>query len=140
MAQTNNPSAPEVVALALGEFKRLASEDVASDELASRAAHLIGAYGRSLETTAGLAARLAELAIHDIDLGEISRVVGRIEAVTPQDMRRYAAQHWPLEAARVIVAGDAKLFGSALAQQGAGGALALIPIAELDLEQPSLRR
>ena len=74
-AQTKNPSAPQVVDLMLGEFKRLGSTRVSDSELAARKATLIGGYGRSLETTAGLADQLGELAIYGIKLDEIGKYV-----------------------------------------------------------------
>ena len=139
MVQTNNPSAPEVVELALAEVARLSREPVADAELKARATNLIGAFGRSLETTSGLAGRLGELALFDIDLAEIGRVVERIEAVGPADVRRYAATYWNPAAVRVIVAGDAKLFAEALNKKYSGeGSQLVIAVDRLDLERPQL--
>jgi len=136
--QTNNPSATEVVDLVLAEFDRLASAGVETAELSARATNLIGSYARSLETTAGLAARVGELAIHDIDLAEIARVVERIEAVTPADVQGYARTHWQGVARRVIVAGDTGEFEASLRKSRADAML--IPIGELDLEQQQFRK
>jgi len=134
--QTNNPSAPEVVELVLAEFDRLAEQGVEGAELSARASNLIGAYARSLETTAGLAARVGELAIHDIDLAEIGQVTMRIEAVTPADVQRFAATHWRNTAMRVIVAGDTGQFIEVLRKSRPDAIV--IPIGDLDLEQAHL--
>lgn len=138
MVQTNNPSAPEVVDLVLAEFERLASAGVDVVELSARATNLIGSYARSLETTSGLAARVGELAIHDIELAEISRVVERIEAVTPADVQGFARRHWQNAVKRVIVAGNTSQFEGGLRKSRPDAML--IPIGELDLEQAQLRK
>jgi zinc protease len=115
-AQTKNPSAPQVVELVLGEFSRLGSTPVPADELAARKATLIGGYGRSLETTAGLAAQVGDLAVYGIDLGEVGRYVERVQAVTPVQIQAYAAQHLGADGTHVVVVGDAAQFGAALAK------------------------
>src|SRR5690606_3420661 len=74
-AQTKNPSAPEVVDLMLEQFAALAAEPVPAAELTARKSTLIGAFGRSLETTEGLADRVAELALYGIDLAELGRYI-----------------------------------------------------------------
>ena len=113
-AQTKNPSAAQVVDLVLGEFTRLGTTPLGADELAARKATLVGSYGRSLETTAGLASQVGELAVYGIDLAEIGRYIQRVQAVTPAQIQAYAKAH--LGDARVVVVGDAEQFGPALAQ------------------------
>lgn len=115
-AQTKNPSAPQVVDLMLGEFTRLGSTPIAADELTARKATLIGSYGRSLETTAGLAAQVGDLAVYGIDLAEIGRYIQRVQAVTPVQIQAYAKAHLDADDARVVVVGDAAQFGAALAK------------------------
>ena len=113
-AQTKNPSAPQVVELMLGEFARLGSTPVPADELTARKATLIGGYGRSLETTAGLAGQVGDLAVHDVDLGEVGRFVERVQAVTPAQIQAYATAHLDAGDMHVVVAGDAAQFADAL--------------------------
>ena len=85
-AQTKNPSAPQVVQLMLGQFDQLGSARVSDDELAARKATLIGGYGRSLETTAGLADQVADLAIYGLPLDGIGKYVSEVQAVTPRQI------------------------------------------------------
>jgi zinc protease len=113
-AQTKNPSAPQVVELMLGEFARLRSAPVAADELAARKATLVGGYGRSLETTAGLAAQVGDLAVHGVDPGEVGRFIERVQAVTPAQIQDYARAHLDAGGMHVVVAGDAAQFADAL--------------------------
>ena len=94
-AQTKNPSAPQVVDLMLGEFKRLGSTRVSDSELAARKATLIGGYGRSLETTAGLAEQVGELAVYGIKLDEIGKYVdpgAGGDAEADREVRRQASR------------------------------------------------
>jgi zinc protease len=113
-AQTKNPSAPEVVDLMLAQFAALAAEPVPGPELMARKATLVGAYGRSLETTEGLADRVAELALYGIDLAELGRYIDRVEAVTAADIQSFAKGHLGAEGTHVVVVGNAGEFQAAL--------------------------
>ncbi|HEX5305488.1 MAG TPA: pitrilysin family protein [Dyella sp.] len=113
-AQTKNPSATQVVALMQGEFDRLGSTPVGADELAARKATLVGEYGRSLETTAGLASQVGELAVYGVELADIGRYIDRVQAVTPAQIQRYAHAHLGQDGRHVVVVGDAGQFGAAL--------------------------
>lgn len=135
-AQTKNPSAPQVVDLMLGEFARLGSTPVAAAELAARKATLVGSYGRSLETTSGLAGQVADLAIYGVDLAEVGRYIQRVEAVTPAQIQAYAAQHLGADGTHVVVVGDASLFGAELAK--AHPQATTLDYEKIDLDSPTL--
>jgi len=135
--QTKNPSAAQVVELLLGEFKRLGTTRVAAPELAARKATMIGSYGRSLETTSGLAKQLAGLAVYDIKLDEISRYVQRVQAVTPRQIEQYARAHLAAKNSKVVVVGDVAQFGAAMRQ--AHPQAQVLPSSALDLDRPNLR-
>jgi zinc protease len=135
-AQTKNPSAAQVVDLMLGEFARLGHTPVPADELAARKATLIGSYGRSLETTAGLAGQLEELATYGVDLAEIGRYVERVRAVTPAQVQAYARAHIDPASSHVVAVGDAAQFGDALRK--AYPQAAQLQAAALDLDSPAL--
>jgi zinc protease len=113
-AQTRNPAAPQVVDLMLAQFQQLGDEKVPDAELAARKATLIGSYGRSLETTTGLATQLAELAAYDVNLDQISRFPDQVNAVTPRQLRKYAHKHLDADEATVVVVGDASQFAAAV--------------------------
>jgi zinc protease len=135
-AQTKNPSAAQVVDLMLGEFARLGSAPVANDELSARKATMIGSYGRSLETTAGLAAQVGDLAVYGIDLAEVGRYIQRVQAITPAQVQAYAKAHLA-DGARVVVVGDASQFGAALARSHP--TLQTLASDALDLDSASLQ-
>ncbi len=136
-AQTKNPSAPQVVELVLGEFKRLGSARVSADELAARKATLIGSYGNSLETTAGLAEQVGELAIHGVKLEQIGKYIEQVQAVTPKQIEKYAAKHLDADGSKVVVVGDAAQFGAAIHQ--AHPHAVLLESSALDLDSTSLQ-
>jgi len=136
-AQTKNPSAAPVVELMLGEFKRLGSTRVSADELAARKATLIGGYGRSLETTSGLAEQVGELAVYGVPLDEIGRYIAQVQAVTPKQIEKYADKHLDAGASTVVVVGDAAQFAADIRK--AHPQAALLESTALDLDSPTLQ-
>ncbi|KRE97650.1 multidrug transporter [Frateuria sp. Soil773] len=136
-AQTKNPSAAQVVELMQGEFARLGDTPVPEAELAARKATLIGGYGRSLETTAGLAAQVGALATYGVDLAEIGRYIERVQAVTPAQVQHYAAGHLDRAGTHVVVAGDAAQFAPAIRK--AHPQAQVLPMDALDLDRADLR-
>jgi zinc protease len=137
-AQTKNESAGEVLELIRSEMARLAQAPAQPEEIKARKSALVGGYGRQLATTDGLADILGDLALYDLPLDELGRYTGRIEAVTPAEVQAFAAKSFSPKEASVIVAGDAKTFQAPLAAKAPG--LEVIPISELDLDSPTLRK
>ncbi|WP_426690606.1 M16 family metallopeptidase [Rhodanobacter ginsengiterrae] len=136
-AQTKNPSAPQVVELMLGEFKRLGGTRVSAEELAARKATLIGGYGRSLETTAGLAEQVGELAVYGVPLDEIGKYIAQVQAVTPKQIEKYADKYLGADAGTVVVVGDASKFAADIRR--AHPQAVLLPSTALDLDSASLQ-
>ena len=136
-AQTKNPSAAQVVELMLWQFKLLGSTRVPTVELVARKATLIGSYGRSLETTAGLADQVAALAIYGVKLDEIGKYIARVQAVTPKQIEKYAREHLGGDAIHVVVVGDAAQFANAIRREHPKAVL--LQSAALDLDSPDLQ-
>ena len=136
--QTKNESADEVAALIVDELNRLGSTDIVETELGPRKAVLIGGFSESLETGRGIVSRIANLALHGIDLTEINRYIGSVQAVTPKAVRDFAAQNLAGASASVVVVGDAKQFLDPL--KARFGEVEVIPAAALDLNAESLRK
>ncbi len=137
-AQTKNASAPQVVDLLLGEFKRLGDTRVSDAELAARKATLIGGYGRGLETTAGLAAQVGDLAIYGVKLDEIGKYIAHVQAVTPRQIEKYADKHLNADDSKVVVVGDAGQFAEAVRK--AHPHAELLEASAIDLDSPTLKR
>ncbi|CAN5123691.1 hypothetical protein BH10PSE17_BH10PSE17_10540 [soil metagenome] len=135
-AQTKNESAYELVGVMRSELARMADEPTALEELEARKATLVGDVVRSLETTAGLASRVAGLIIGGVPIDEISNWSARVQAVTPADVQAFAKAHWPASTAQVIIAGDAGKFGTA----GAPASVKRIEADKLDFDGAALER
>ncbi len=135
-AQTKNPSAPEVVSVMLDEIARVGTAPADADELAARKLALIGGFSRSLETTEDLAGRIAALEANGVDLAELGRTIGNMEAVTANDVQAFAKAHWQPGGLRIVVAGDAPQFVDALRKTYPD--LVVVPQADLDLDAPGL--
>lgn len=66
----------------MSEFARLGAEPIAANELAARKAVIIGGFGRSVETTAGLAGQYSALAQFGLPLEKLQTYSADINAVT----------------------------------------------------------
>jgi zinc protease len=112
--QTKNESAAEVVRLVQEEIDRMMAEPVGAEELAARKATLIGGFSRSVETTAGLAVAIRSLVVANRPPAELKTRIEQLEAVTAEDIRRYAAAQLGPARRRIAVAGEANAFAAAL--------------------------
>jgi len=137
-AQTNHPTAAQVLDLLRGEIGRLADAPPGADELAARQATLAGSFARRLDTTAGLSALLVGQWAAGRPMADLAGHVPQLLAVTPTQVQAFARQHWQPGALRAVVVGDLAAAGDSLAAL-APQALRL-GMAELDLEQAGLRK
>lgn len=137
-AQTKNQSGAEVASLLVGELTRLSSEAVAETELVPRKAVVIGSFGRTLETTEGLVAQVASLALYGLSLDEINRYISSVQAVTPAQIQKFAAARLGVRDANIVIVGDAKDFIEPLRKQFPD--VEVIRRDELDLNSGTLRR
>lgn len=135
--QTKNPSATEVVALIVSEMKRLGSEPAPAAELDTRKAVLVGGFGRSTETTGGIAGLISGYVIDDVPLSELQTYAERIEGVDPAAVQAAAAKLLDPSAASIVVVGDSKAFIDDLRK--AYPTLELIPASALKLDSPTLK-
>ena len=134
--QTKNESAAEVVAVILGEIKALGAAPVPADYFAARQAVVRGDFGRGMETNAGVAGTLAELAAAGLPVSTITGRVASIEAISPEEARAWASTHLPAGTLNVVVAGRAADIKEALTSQFP--ALEVIPADRLSLDSSSL--
>jgi zinc protease len=135
--ETKHETAAEVAGIIVHEMNRLSTADVPESELTPRKAALIGEFGQSLETTAGIVQRISSLALHGLPLSDINRYVSGVQAVTAEQVRTFAGTNLPGENVNVVVVGDAKQFVEPLRKQF--GEVEVIPVADLDLASPTLR-
>ena len=138
-AQTKNASTGEVAGLLRGEVLKLAQEDVPAPELAARAAVLVGDFGRQLETTAGLAATVADQVLRRRELADLQQLPSELLAVDAARVHSFAAEYWKPDALRTVIVADLKAAdGEALKKQFPGAWV--IEASDLDLGSATLRR
>jgi zinc protease len=135
--QTKNESAVEVAGLIGAEISKMTSSSVPESELTPRKATLIGNFGRSVETTSGLVARISVLAQYGLSLDQINAYVHNVEAVSAADVQKFAAEHLAGDAS-IIIIGDMKKIGDVMKKAFPNAEI--IPLAELDLNSPTLRK
>jgi len=137
-AQTKNQSGAEVASLLVGELTRLSSEAVSATELTPRKAVLIGGFGRSLETTEGMIAQIASLALYGLDLVEINNYINNVQAVTPAGIQKFVGARLGVGDANIIIVGDAKDFVEPLRKQFPN--VEIVKRDELDLNSSTLHK
>ena len=91
-----------------------------------------------MATSTGLANILGNLALYGVPLDEMTRYTAKVEAVTPAQVQAFAARQFDPAKASVIVAGDAKAFADGLKAKRPD--LQVIPVSDLDLDSPTLRK
>ena len=136
--QTKTVSAAEVLELVMAEIKRLSDSSVSNDELTPRKSVLTGNFGRSLETTAGLAAALGELYAFEIPANELNTYATKVNGVTDSQIKDFARQN--LTGGKVVIVGDYSDFKDDLAKRFPNMRIDVIKADELDLSKDNLRK
>jgi zinc protease len=113
-AQTKNESAVEVLKLMQAELAQLANTPPSAEELRARKATLIGSYSRGLETSDGIAGEIASAIVNGEPVSAMTQTIGKINAVTAEQVSAFAKTYAKPELQRVVIAGDARQFGAAL--------------------------
>ena len=132
VVQTKNESAAQVVDLVHVELDRLIATLIEPEELNARKLMLIGELGRSIETTAGLAAVVHSMIVAHRPLADLGRDADSIARVSAQDIQSFARSHLEKRNRRAVVVGDSSIFFESLRQIEPN--LAALPIGTLDLD------
>lgn len=136
-AQTRNDAAVQVAGLIDAEFARLRDTLTSAEELDARRAGLIGAFGRSVETTAGMAGQLATLALYGLPPQGLNSLVADLGRITPEQVRAAARRHFDPAHLDLVVVGDARLFYDDLVRVHPNAER--IGVADLNLDREALR-
>lgn len=137
-AQTKNESGAQVADLLLGEIGRLSSAPPAEAELTPRKAVLIGTFSRNLETVNGLVGQVGSLALHGLSLDEINRYINNVQAISTEDVQKFAGTRLDAKTSNIIIVGNAKLFLPELQKKYPN--VEVIPMSDLDLNTALLRK
>jgi zinc protease len=135
-AQTRNDAAVQVYELMSAEIDRIGDQLVPETELTARKAVLIGGFGRSVETTAGLAGQISTLALYGLPPERLGTYVSDVTAVTPEQARAAAQRYFDPARADLVVVGDAQHFYDGLRRVRRNAER--IPASELNLDSPTL--
>jgi len=136
-AQTRNDAAVQVYELMRAEIDRIGDTLTPEAELTARKAVLIGSFGRSVETTSGLAGQISTLALYGLPPDQLGTYVADVSAVTPEQARAAAQRYFDPDRADVVVVGDAQYFYDGL--RAARPNAERISIEDFNLDSESLR-
>jgi predicted Zn-dependent peptidase len=104
----------------LKELARMRDEAVTDAELRAARDFLVGVFPLRFETAGAVVGALAGLVVHDLGIEELIGYRSAIEGVSTADVAAAARAHLLLDAAAIVVVGDADAFGPALEAAGVG--------------------
>ncbi|RSU53885.1 pitrilysin family protein [Sphingomonas sp. S-NIH.Pt15_0812] len=136
--QTKNETAAEVVSLIAAEMQRMGQAPVPPSELDTRKAVLVGNFGRTVETTDGIAGLIGGYVVQALPLTELGRYTAEVQGVDPAAVQSAAAALLDPKAASIVVVGDAKQFLEPLRK--AYPKVEVVPAASLDLDRATLTK
>ncbi len=136
--QTKNVSAAEVAELVVAEINKLGSGLAETTELTPRQLTLTGAFGNSLETTNGLAAKLVELYTFGLSADELNSYMSSIRGVSSEQVKNFSSSN--LNGGDIIIVGDYKVFADDLKKRFPAQKIEVIAASELDLNSNTLRK
>ncbi len=137
LAQTRNDAVPQVFDLMVSEFTRLGAEPIAANELAARKAVIIGGFGRTVETTSGVAGQYSALAQFGLPLEKLQSYSNDINAVTAEQAQAAAKAYFDPSKATIVVVGDAQKFWADV--KGKRDGMERLPVSKLNLDSPTLK-
>ncbi len=129
--QTKPESAAEVAELVVAEIEKLVEQPIAAVEMDPRKLVLSGDFSRDLETTVGLAERIAELYSFGLRPDEMQGFIQSVRGVTGEQVRSFAADRLP--GGDIVIVGDAKMFMDDLKARFRGVPVETIAASDLDI-------
>ncbi len=117
-AAVANAVAGAAVGEVISELERLRSEPVGADELAETQSYLTGVFPYTLQTSADLLSRLAELALWGLADDHYDRALARVAAARTEDLLELAERHLRPDSATIVAVGPAAELESQLAAYG----------------------
>jgi zinc protease len=136
---TRTEATAEALRLMVDEVWRLQREPVNPSELEGAERFLSGNFPLTIETPGAIAQQVLVNLFYGIDLREIETYRDRVNQVTPADIQRVAKAFLQPDHLSIVLVGDASAFAAQLRAAGFGE-FERIPLADLDLNAPSLRR
>lgn len=136
---TRSDTTTEALRLIVDEFSRIRRERVHPRELADAQAYLTGSFPLTIETPGAISLQVLNAVFYGLDLQELQTYRERVNSLTPEDIQRVAQQYLQPDRLSIVLVGDASKFIGQLPAVGFES-IERIPLAELDLSAPELRR
>jgi zinc protease len=136
---TRTAGTGESLRLMVEEFARLQRDLVHPAELRGAQDFISGNFPLSIETSGAIAEQVLSRLFYGQDLAEIETYVDRVGRVTTADIQRVARQLLKPDQLSIVLVGDAATFVDQLRAMGFAE-YERIPLAQLDLDSPTLRR
>jgi zinc protease len=136
---TRSSATGESLRLIVDEFARLQREQVSPAELSGAQDFLTGNFPLTIETPSAIAQQVLAHLFYGLDLSEIESYRDRVMHVTPGDIQRVSRQFLKPTQLSIVLVGDASVFADQLKSLGFP-TVERIPLSQLDLNSPTLRR
>jgi zinc protease len=136
---TRSEATGETLRLMVDEFWRLQREAVGTEELRGAKDYLAGSFPLTIEAPAAIATQVLAHMFFGLDLAEIETYRDDVENVSTADIRRVASALLKPDRLSIVLVGDAAQFVDQLESLGFTE-FERIPLSELDLSTPALRR
>jgi zinc protease len=140
-AETNTRSATtaETLRLMVDEIWRLTRDRVGDRELSGAQEYATGSFPLTIETPSQISLQILNAVFYGLDLNQLQTYRDRVNAITIDDLQRVARTYLHPDRLTIVLVGDAASFVDEL--RGAGfDKYERIPVADLDLFAPDLRR
>jgi len=136
---TRSETTAEALRLVVDEIVRLQRQRVQQRELSDAQEYLTGSFPLTIETPGAIAVQVLNAVFYGLDLNDLQTYRERVNMITVDDIQRVAQQYLHPDRLTIVLVGDASVFAKQLAGVGFDQ-VERIPLAELDLSSPDLRR
>lgn len=136
---TRTEATGEALRVLVDQMWRLQREPVRQAELNGVKDYYSGSFPLTVETPGAIALQVLNQIFYGLDLKDLERLRERVDAVSVQDLQATARKWMFPDRLSIVLVGDASKFVDQLKAQGFDN-FERIPIAELDLTSPTLRK
>jgi zinc protease len=136
---TRSEKTAEALRLIVEEIVRLQRQRVQQRELSDAREYLTGSFPLTVETPSAIALQVLNAVFYGLDLNDLQTYRERVNMISVDDIQRVAQLYLRPDKLSIVLVGDASVFAKDLAGVGFDQ-VERIPIGELDLSSPDLRR
>ena len=136
---TRSETTAEALRIVVDEIVRLQRQRVQARELNDAQEYLTGSFPLTIETPGAIALQVLNAVFYGLDLNDLQTYRERVNMITVDDIQRVAQQYLHPDRLTIVLVGDASVFAKQLAGVGFDQ-VERVPLAELDLSSPDLRR